>query len=154
MYTTLSGREPAKVLLEKAKAEIAEMTVKPSLVVVLVGDNPASEVYVRKKLEKAAEVGAEARLEKLPADASEEELLIMVESLNKDPSTHGFIVQAPLPEHINYENIVEAIDPNKDVDGWTSSSMGRMFMGIGNPFMPATPLAVMHMLDFYSIDVS
>lgn len=154
MYTTLSGREPAKALLEKAKAEIAGMAEKPGLVVVLVGDDPASEIYVKKKLEKAAEVGAEARLEKLPAEASEEEVLIMVESLNKDPSIHGFIVQAPLPKHINYENIVEAIDPKKDVDGWTSASMGRMFMGIGKPFMPATPLAVMHMLEFYSIDVA
>jgi len=153
MYTTLSGKEPAKALLEKAKAEIAEMEKKPNLVVVLVGDDPASEIYVRKKLEKAAAVGAEARLEKLPAIATEEEVLIMVNALNKDEGIDGFIVQAPLPKHINYENIVEAIDPAKDVDGWTSTSMGKMFLGIGKPFMPATPLAVMRMLEHYKVDL-
>lgn len=153
MYTTLSGKEPAKALLDKAKAEIAEMEKKPHLVIVLVGDDPASEIYVRKKLEKAAAVGAEARLEKLPASASEEEVLILVNSLNEDGNVDGFIVQAPLPKHINYENVVEAIDPEKDVDGWTSASMGKMFLGIGNPFMPATPLAVMRMLEHYKVDL-
>jgi methylenetetrahydrofolate dehydrogenase (NADP+)/methenyltetrahydrofolate cyclohydrolase len=153
MYKRLSGKEPAAGILENAKNMVAGMETKPSLAIVLAGDDPASELYVRKKMEKAAAVGVETHLEKLGGDATEEDLLSIVGRLNRDDSVHGFIVQSPLPRHVNYPKIVEAIDPRKDVDGWTSTNMGRMFLGISETFMPATPMGIIKMLDFYGVDI-
>lgn len=151
MYKILSGKEPAAAILEKAKNDIAGMGKKPNLAIVLVGDDPASELYVRKKIEKAAQIGVEAKLERLGADASEEDLLLLVKKLNDDEKVDGFIVQSPIPPHIDYSKIVEAIDPKKDVDGWTSTNIGKMFLGVKS-FMPATPLGVIKMLEFYGAD--
>src|SRR5271157_4989835 len=125
MYKVLSGREPAAALLEKAKATVAGMKRKPSFSIVLVGNDPASEVYVRNKMEKAMATGVLAKLETLPENAKEEELLALVKKLNKDKNVDGFIVQAPIPRHMDYSKVVDAIDPRKDVDGWTATSMGR-----------------------------
>src|SRR5512143_2667216 len=152
MYKVLSGREPAAGILEAARRRVSSMDVKPHLAIVLAGDDPASEVYVRKKMEKAASVGVEASLKKLDGHVSESELVGLVGELNKDDGIHGFIVQSPLPKQINYSNIVEAIDPAKDVDGWTSANMGRMFLGISNPFMPATPIGIIRLLEYYGVE--
>jgi methylenetetrahydrofolate dehydrogenase (NADP+)/methenyltetrahydrofolate cyclohydrolase len=149
MYKSLTGKEPAESILADAKARIQQLKRKPCLTIVLVGNDPASELYVRKKIEKAAAVGVEATLEKLPETASEKEVLALVARLNSDKKVDGFIVQSPLPKHIDYTNIVEAIDPKKDVDGWTSASIGRMFLGLGDGFLPATPAGVIKMLEFY-----
>lgn len=151
MYKVLSGREPAAGILEAARRKVSSMDVKPHLAIVLAGDDPASEVYVRKKMEKAASVGVKASLKKLDGQVSESELISLVGELNRDDGVHGFIVQSPLPRHINYPNVVEAIDPAKDVDGWTSTNMGRMFLGISNPFMPATPMGIIRLLEHYGV---
>ncbi len=153
MYKVLTGREPASAILEDSKAKAAAMRVKPHLAIVLAGDDPASEVYVRKKMEKAAAVGVRASLKKLDPQVAEEELIALVQALNADPDVDGFIVQSPIPKHINYSNVVEAIDPRKDVDGWTSANMGRMFLGISNPFMPATPMGIIRMLEYYGVEM-
>jgi methylenetetrahydrofolate dehydrogenase (NADP+) / methenyltetrahydrofolate cyclohydrolase len=153
MYKILSGREPASGILEAAKNKVAGMGTKPHLAIVLVGDDPASEVYVRKKMEKAASVGVRATLKRLGADASEPQLIDLVGQLNRDRDVHGFIVQSPLPRHIDYSKVVEAIDPRKDVDGWTSTNMGRMFLGIPGTFMPATPMGIIRMLEFYGVEL-
>jgi methylenetetrahydrofolate dehydrogenase (NADP+)/methenyltetrahydrofolate cyclohydrolase len=154
MYKTLSGREPAAAILEHAKGAIAAMERKPHLAIVLVGNDQASELYVRKKMEKAASIGVEATLEKLDDGVTEAELLKLVARLNNDNSIDGFIVQSPLPKHINYSKVVEAIDPAKDVDGWTSTNMGRMFLGLGEPFMPATPMGIIKMLEYYKAELA
>src|SRR5574337_12516 len=101
MYKTLSGREPAAAILEEAKRTVAPMKKKPVLAIVLVGSDPASELYVRKKMEKAEAVGVWTRMERLPEDVSEEKLRDLVDRLNSDPQIHGFIVQSPLPKHID-----------------------------------------------------
>jgi methylenetetrahydrofolate dehydrogenase (NADP+)/methenyltetrahydrofolate cyclohydrolase len=150
MYKTLSGREPAAALLETAKTAVALMKRKPSFAIVLVGNDPASEIYVRKKMEKAMAIGVLAKLEKLPADASEEALLALVKKLNKDKNVDGFIVQAPIPKHLDYSKVVDAMDPRKDVDGWTATSMGRMFLGIPG-FLPATPAGIIRLLEHYGV---
>jgi len=150
MYTTLYGKEPAASLLEKAKLEAAKLKTPPHLVIVLVGNDPASELYVKKKLEKAASIGVNATLERLPGDVKEGELLALVEKLNKDKSVHGFIVQSPIPKHIDYSKIVEAIDPKKDVDGWTSTNTGKMFLGVPG-FLPATPAGIIRLLEYYKV---
>lgn len=151
MYKTLSGKEPAKAILDNAKNIIKKMRRAPHLAIVLVGDDPASELYVKKKLQKAEEVGVLASLKRLGLDASEAQVLDLVKSLNNDASVDGFIVQSPLPKKINYARVVEAISPKKDVDGWTSTNMGRMFLGISETFMPATPMGIIKMLDYYGV---
>ena len=153
MYKTLSGREPAAGILENAKRIISKMERKPTLAIVLVGNDPASELYVRKKIQKAASVGMKTVLERLPEQVRQDELLSLVRVLNHDDDIDGFIVQSPLPKHIEYSTVVEAIDPKKDVDGWTSTNIGRMFLGISEAYMPATPMGVMKILDYYGVEI-
>ena len=153
MYTTLYGKEPAAALLEKAKLEVSKLRIKPRLVIVLVGNDPASESYVRKKLEKAAYVGVNATLERLSSEASEGELLSLVRKLNADKTVHGFIVQSPIPKHIDYSKVVDAIDPRKDVDGWTSTNIGKMFLGVPG-YLPATPAGIIRLLEHYKVKIA
>ncbi|MBI5046226.1 bifunctional 5,10-methylenetetrahydrofolate dehydrogenase/5,10-methenyltetrahydrofolate cyclohydrolase [Candidatus Micrarchaeota archaeon] len=154
MYRVLSGKEPSAGIMENARNIVASMQHKPHLAIVLVGNDPASEVYVRKKMEKANSIGIQATLKKLPESAQESQLLSLVDELNRDQKIDGFIVQAPLPKHMNYSNIVEAINPKKDVDGWTSTNIGKMFLGMSDTFLPATPTGIMKMLDYYGVEIS
>jgi methylenetetrahydrofolate dehydrogenase (NADP+)/methenyltetrahydrofolate cyclohydrolase len=153
MYKTLSGREPAEATLAQAKARSASMAKPIGLAIVLVGNDPASELYVRKKLDKASSAGVSARLEKLPESATQAEVLKLVKRLNKDTTVDGFIVQAPLPKHIDPVHVLEAIEPEKDVDGWTSANLGKLAAGMKDALLPATPLGVMKMLEFHGVDL-
>ena len=119
--------------------------VTPGLAVVLVGDDPASQVYVRKKGEMCEELGMKSITVRMPADTTQEQLMAKVDELNKDPTVHGFLVQLPLPKHLDEESVINAIDPAKDVDCFHPSNVGRVL--IGNPdFLPATPAGVQQML--------
>ena len=127
--------------IEKLKSE----GTTPGLAVILVGDDPASQVYVRNKGRKCEELGMHSETIVLPKETTEEELLARIDALNKDPSIHGFLVQLPLPKHIDEDKVIEAIDPSKDVDGFHPMNVGRML--IGKPgFLPATPAGVQQML--------
>ncbi len=152
MYQVLKGKEPSEAVLGEARKTVEKMDRKPGMAIVLVGADPASEVYVKKKMEKAASIGIQAALKKLDKSATEEEVLGLVRELNRDEEIDGFIVQAPLPKHIDLSKVLEAIDPKKDVDGWTSTSMGKMVTGT-ETFFPATPLGVMKMLEYYKVDI-
>ena len=103
--------------------------VKPGLAVLLVGDNPASQVYVRNKVKACEQAGLYSVLEQLPADLSESDLLARVDALNRDPLIHGILVQLPLPEHIASERVLEAIAPQKDVDGFHIANAGALMVG-------------------------
>ena len=120
--------------------------VKPGLAVLLVGDNPASQVYVRNKVKACEQAGLYSVLEQLPADLSESDLLARVNALNRDPLIHGILVQLPLPVHINAHKVIEAIDPNKDVDGFHVASAGALMTGLPG-FWPCTPHGCMKMLE-------
>ena len=120
--------------------------VKPGLAVLLVGDNPASQVYVRNKVKACEQAGLYSVLEQLPADLSESDLLARVEALNRDPLIHGILVQLPLPAHINAHKVIEAIDPAKDVDGFHVASAGALMTGLPG-FWPCTPHGCMKMLE-------
>ena len=120
--------------------------VKPGLAVVLVGDNPASQVYVRNKVKACEQAGLHSVLEQLPADLSESDLLARVEALNRDPLIHGILVQLPLPAHIDAHKVIEAIDPAKDVDGFHVASAGALMTGMPG-FWPCTPHGCMKMLE-------
>lgn len=153
MYKILSGKEPSASVIESAKNIVSKMKNKPKLVIVLVGNDPASEVYVKKKVEKAAAVGIIAKLEKLNEKTTQKELLELIEKLNNDKEVDGFIVQSPLPKQIDQLKVTEAISPKKDVDGWTSTNIGKMILGMSETFLPATPMGVMKMLDYYGIEI-
>ncbi|MBK9109141.1 MAG: bifunctional 5,10-methylenetetrahydrofolate dehydrogenase/5,10-methenyltetrahydrofolate cyclohydrolase [Saprospiraceae bacterium] len=123
----------------------------PHLAAVLLGDNPASQAYVRNKIKACDEVGYASTLIKKPATTSQEELLYVIKSLNEDPDIDGYIVQLPLPRHIDEHAVNLAIDPAKDVDGFHPYNFGKMALGLPS-FLPATPMGIMMMLDRYQIE--
>ncbi len=146
-----------KALAASTRAEVAAAVAdratrgwRPGLAVILVGDNPASRVYVRNKVQACHEVGFHSVLEEYPASISEHELLSRIAALNHDPSIHGILVQLPLPAHIASDKVIEAIAATKDVDGFHISNAGLLMTG--NPlFKPCTPYGVMRMLEAYDV---
>ncbi len=126
--------------------------ITPGLAVVLVGDNPASQVYVRNKVKACEDSGLHSVLEKYDADMSETALLARVQALNNDPAIHGILVQLPLPEHIDAQKVIEAISPAKDVDGFHIASAGALMTGMPG-FWPCTPYGCMKMLESIGYDL-
>ena len=150
-----------KLLSENIKSELAAEVALirerggkiPHLAAVLVGENPASQVYVQSKIKSCEQVGFRSSLVRRDVDVTEAELLDIVHSLNADPDVDGFIVQLPLPKHINEEKITLAIDHRKDVDGFHPVNFGRMAQGLP-AFLPATPYGIVEMLRRYNIETA
>jgi methylenetetrahydrofolate dehydrogenase (NADP+)/methenyltetrahydrofolate cyclohydrolase len=152
--TLIDGREIAQSVRDEVKSAIDDWTENhrpPFLSAVLVGDNPASKAYVRGKEKDAAEVGIETNTLHFDADLPEEELLDTVHDLNDDPSVDGILVQLPLPDHIDDRGVIDAIDPQKDVDGFHPENLGRLLLGTPS-FIPATPYGIVEMLDRCDLD--
>ena len=126
--------------------------ITPGLAVVLVGDNPASQVYVRNKVKACADAGLHSVLERYEADMSEAALLARIDALNQDPSIHGILVQLPVPKHIDANKVIEAIAPEKDVDGFHIASAGALMVGQSG-FLPCTPYGCMKMLESINYDL-
>lgn len=124
----------------------------PGLAVVLVGHDPASEIYVRNKEKACAEVGMTSKKIELPEDISEEELLSVIDSLNDDRTIHGILIQLPLPAHINKDTVIDRIATEKDVDIFKTDSMGKLFEGV-HCIAPCTPSGIMALLDEYNVDL-
>lgn len=148
-----------KALAAKMQANLAVKTAQlkeetglvPGLVVILVGEDPASQVYVRNKERSALAAGFRSKVERVPATITEEALLNLIETYNQDKEWHGILVQLPLPAHIDEENILLAIDPKKDVDGFHPTNMGKFWSG--HPVMiPSTPAGIMEMLKEYGVN--
>ncbi|WP_458103627.1 bifunctional methylenetetrahydrofolate dehydrogenase/methenyltetrahydrofolate cyclohydrolase [Enterococcus faecalis] len=156
MSTVINGRELADQMQAEIQKDVEKMTqqgIQPGLVVLLVGENPASQTYVRNKERAAAKIGILSKVEKLPETISEEELLAEIDKYNQDSRFHGILVQLPLPKHIDEERILLAIDPKKDVDGFHPMNLGRLF--VGKPEMiPCTPYGIMKMFEAYDIDLT
>ncbi|MEB7974757.1 bifunctional methylenetetrahydrofolate dehydrogenase/methenyltetrahydrofolate cyclohydrolase [Enterococcus faecalis] len=156
MSTVINGRELADQMQAEIQKDVEKMTqqgIQPGLVVLLVGENPASQTYVRNKERAAAKIGILSKVEKLPETISEEELLAEIDKYNQDSRFHGILVQLPLPKHIDEEKILLAIDPKKDVDGFHPMNLGRLF--VGKPEMiPCTPYGIMKMFEDYDIDLT
>jgi methylenetetrahydrofolate dehydrogenase (NADP+)/methenyltetrahydrofolate cyclohydrolase len=150
-----------KLLSENIKSELAAEVDQirarggkiPHLAAVLVGENPASQVYVQSKIKSCEQVGFKSSLIRLSAESTEEEVLAVVAQLNNDPDVDGFIVQLPLPKHIDEERITLAIDHRKDVDGFHPINFGRMAQGLP-AFLPATPFGMLEMLRRYNIETA
>ena len=150
----IDGKAAAARLRAEIAAEVQEFAARhgrpPGLQVVLVGDQPASRAYVRTKARMAVEVGIEGGLVELPADVSECTLLARLSALNDDPAVHGILVQLPLPDQIDPARVIEAIDPQKDVDGFHPLNVGRLFAASGAPdpslLVPCTPMGCLMLL--------
>ena len=153
----IDGKALANTIKEEIAVEVAALKEKgektPHLAAVLIGDDPASAVYVRNKVRACEKVGFKSTLVRRDADTSEAEVLQIVKELNEDPDIDGFIVQLPLPKHIDEEKVNLAIDPKKDVDGFHPMNVGRMALGLPS-YLPATPFGIMQMLDRYEIETS
>lgn len=149
MAEKIDGRAIARQLDEKSKTQVEEMIAagltRPGLVVILVGDDGASEVYVRRKIKACEKVGVKSTEHRLPADTKQEDLLALIDQLNKDPEVHGILCQVPLPEHIDTRLVLRSITPDKDVDGFHPVNVGRLSTGTGG-IVPCTPLGVMILL--------
>ncbi|HEX3535046.1 MAG TPA: tetrahydrofolate dehydrogenase/cyclohydrolase catalytic domain-containing protein, partial [Gemmatimonadaceae bacterium] len=145
----IDGRAIAKKIradaAERAK-KLAADGVKPGLAVVLVGDDPASEVYVNSKGKASEEAGMYSLTIRLEADTSQSELLAQVEALNDNPQIHGILVQMPLPKQIDPDFIIRAVDPRKDVDGFHPMNVGKMLVGERDGFIPCTPAGIQILL--------
>jgi methylenetetrahydrofolate dehydrogenase (NADP+) / methenyltetrahydrofolate cyclohydrolase len=145
----LDGVAIGKAIREEVAAEVARYKAKgrrPGLAAVLVGEDPASAVYVRSKGKACEEAGMHSVTIRLPADTPEAELLATVDRLNTDPEINGILVQLPLPKHINSEMVLRRIDPGKDVDGFHPVNVGKLVTGDKTAFRPATPYGVQQML--------
>jgi methylenetetrahydrofolate dehydrogenase (NADP+)/methenyltetrahydrofolate cyclohydrolase len=150
--TLMDGTALAARLRGELKGDIAELG-RVGLATVLVGDDPASEIYIRLKHKAAEEVGIEPIDHRLPSTTAEDELVELVEELNENDEVDGILVQTPLPEQIDEARVMRAIDPMKDVDGLHPFSAGQLYLG-RQTLVPATPLGVMHLLDEYRIPIA
>ena len=148
--TMIDGKALAAKVREEVAVEVAELG-HVGLATVLVGDDPASEVYISLKQKAAQAVGIDARDIRLPADTPEDELLALLAQLNADDEVDGLLVQLPLPGHIDESKAVEAIDPAKDIDGIHPMNAGRLYLG-RPALVPGTPLGIMRMLEEYEIE--
>lgn len=153
----IDGKELAKNLRKEIADGVAalkaEKGISPALAVILVGENPASVSYVTGKEKACAEVGMVSKEIRLPESISEAELISTVESLNNDPAIHGILVQLPLPKHISDKAVINAIAPEKDVDGFTPVNVGRMLIG-EKCFLPCTPHGIIKLIEFSGMDIS
>jgi methylenetetrahydrofolate dehydrogenase (NADP+) / methenyltetrahydrofolate cyclohydrolase len=151
----IDGRALARTIRDRVAGEVSALHsrgVTPGLTVVLVGDDPASAVYVASKEKACLEAGMRGRTIRLPASTSQQELLSVVASLNADPTVHGILVQMPLPTQIDADLVIHHIDPDKDVDGFHPMNVGRLMIGDRDGYTPCTPAGVMMMLREYRVD--
>ena len=157
MAVIIDGKKVSAEVRQNTAAEIKDFVNKtgitPGLAVILVGDNPASAVYVRNKHKACLEVGINSYEIKLPEETTEQELLAKIDELNSDTNVHGILVQLPLPKHICEDNVINRISPDKDVDAFHPENVGRIVSGKYR-FLPCTPAGIMELLHFYDINVS
>ena len=153
----IDGKAISLAVKDEVRAEVAELGKKygmvPCLCVIIVGENPASQVYVRNKVKAAAYTGMESRLVELPESVSEDELLAQIRLLNEDPAVNGILVQLPLPAHIDEEKVIDTISPAKDVDGFHPSNVAGLWIG-KDCIVPCTPAGVMRLLDSTGVDLT
>ena len=156
MAIRIDGKAVAAEIKAKVALEVAalkEKDIHTGMAVVLVGDDPASKVYVNNKKKACAEVGIYSEEHLLPAETTQEELLALIEKLNRDPNIHGILVQSPLPKHLDEKLVVEHIDPNKDVDAFHAYNVGRIMIG-DFAFLPCTPAGVIELIRSTGVEIA
>ncbi len=157
MTNIINGKEISDKFLKKLKKEVCnlktELNLQPALAVIIVGDDPASKIYVRNKKRACEEIGIKSIEFALPTNTSENELLNLIDALNKRPDVNGILVQMPLPPHINENIIIAHINPIKDVDAFHETNVGKIMIG-NFKFLPCTPAGIIHLLDESNIEIS
>lgn len=153
MATILDGKQLKNKLLDDLKSKIDKLDKKPSLAVILVGNDPASKIYVNNKKKTAENLGINSTVFEYPADITEETIINKIQELNNDNSVNAILVQLPLPKHINKQNIINAISPKKDVDCFTDENYGKLATGQTPYVYPCTPKGILLLLDEYNIDL-
>lgn len=152
----IDGKAISNLLRKEIAREVeefrAETGITPGLAVILVGDDPASQTYVRNKERSTVKVGMYSEVHRLPAETSQQDLLNLVNELNNDPKIHGILVQLPLPRHIDENTVIEAIAPGKDVDGFHAVNAGRLLIG-QESFLPCTPYGIMELLKHEQVEL-
>lgn len=149
----LDGKLVSKKIQEEIKKEVSTLTNKPCLLVILVGDDQASKIYVSSKEKACARVGMESKTIVLDKNVSQKEVINIIEDANKDKNIHGILVQMPLPKHMNEKKIVDAIDPMKDVDGLHALNQGKLMLDEPG-IIPATPKGIIRLLDEYHVNLT
>lgn len=154
MYTIIDGKATSAALREEIKNKVEERKAEgkrvPGLAVIIVGEDPASQVYVRNKHKACEEVGFLSRIYRLPAETQEDELVALVKNLNQDEAIDGILVQLPLPKHLDDKAVIAHIDPAKDVDAFHTFNVGKIMLGEPG-FAPCTPAGIMELLKAYDI---
>ncbi len=157
MALIIDGNALAAEIRTEVSADVARLTtstgIVPGLNLLLVGEDPASTVYVRNKSKDCEKVGIRSTIVRMAATATEEEVVEQVREWNNDPTVHGILVQLPIPKHINEHRVIRTIDPAKDVDGFHPENAGRLLIGLDG-FIPCTPYGVLEMLKRYNIETS
>ncbi len=153
MAIRIDGKQIAAQVRAELKEKVAGMSKKPGLAVILVGDDPASQVYVRNKQKACEEIGIYSESYTLPKETTQAELLSLIETLNEAPQIHGILVQLPLPKHLQEETVIAAISPDKDVDAFHPVNVGKIMLG-NYRFAPCTPAGVMVLLEKSGVDVA
>ncbi|PAW72831.1 MAG: bifunctional 5,10-methylene-tetrahydrofolate dehydrogenase/5,10-methylene-tetrahydrofolate cyclohydrolase [Verrucomicrobiia bacterium Tous-C4TDCM] len=149
MSSVIDGKSVAAAVLEECRAEVTELKsrgITPGLAVVLVGEDPASQVYVGSKARTCIDLGIYSRKIELPATTTQDELITVVRELNADPAIHGILVQSPPPKHIDEEAVIRALDPRKDVDGFHPENVAKLALEDKTGFVPCTPAGCMRLL--------
>ena len=148
----INGRKIAAEIKDRVREEVESMETKPGLATVLVGDDPASQLYVRLKGKACEEAGIKSEKHEFPGDAKEREIIELIRELNSNSSIHGILVQLPLPKHLNSQKIMAEIAPEKDVDGFNPVSMGNLMIG-NEGFVPCTPRGIIGMLEHEKVEL-
>ena len=152
--TRLDGKACAEALEERLKQRILDSKLKPHLAVIIVGDDPASHVYVRNKIKSCERLGIKSTHLELPKETSQEELVDAIISMNNDDGINGILIQSPLPPHLDEESLTDLIDPQKDVDGFHPVNLGRIVQGRLDGMIPCTPAGVMEMFRWGNVEMS
>lgn len=154
MATILDGKTLAKKITEDLKEKVSKLSKKPNLVAILVGENPASKLYVGMKEKKAKEIGITSTTINLPENTTQQDLILKIEELNNNKEVDAILVQLPLPKHISETEVLQKIAPSKDVDGFTIENMGKITIGLAPNSYPCTPKGIIKLIENYGIEIS
>ncbi len=150
MAVIIDGKKVAEEIREEIKKEVRDLKSPPNLTVILVGEDPASQIYVKNKGKDCEKVGMISETITYPSDVKQSELMRLIQKLNENPDVHGILVQLPLPNHINENIIIQTISPEKDVDGFHPINIGKLFSGANDGFVPCTPAGIVELLIRYN----
>ena len=153
MAIILDGKQTAKKITDELKLKVQNLDKKPSLAVIMAGNKPANEVYVKNKEKKALEIGFNSIIKKTDENITKEELLKIIKELNEDDNINAILLQLPLPKHLNEKDFLDKIDPKKDVDGFCSYNLGKLLKNDSPYAIPCTPKGIIRLLDEYNIDI-